>query len=75
MIVFNCYRCDVTDQNQIKTYLNDIEWPSMWYLNRGEKGQDMNVEEAWALGMTGKGKKMLLKIEPRYMCGWSGLFL
>ena len=45
------------DRNQLKTYLNDIAWPSMWYLNRGEKGQDMNVEEAWALGITGKGKK------------------
>ena len=30
----------------------------MWYLNRGEKGYDMNVEEAWALGITGKGKKI-----------------
>ena len=32
----------------------------MWYLNRGEKGYDMNVEEAWALGITGKGKKNVL---------------
>ena len=29
----------------------------MWYLNRGEKGYDMNVEEAWSLGITGKGKR------------------
>ena len=27
----------------------------MWYLNRGGRGLDMNVEDAWAQGITGKG--------------------
>ena len=27
----------------------------MWYLNKGEKGLDMNVEDAWEQGYTGKG--------------------
>jgi subtilisin family serine protease len=29
-------------------------WPQMWYLNRGNH-LDMNVQEAWLLGATGKG--------------------
>ena len=33
---------------------NDKEWPRQWYLNRGG-GLDMNVEEAWDLGYSGKG--------------------
>ncbi|XP_020281000.1 furin-like protease 1 isoform X4 [Pseudomyrmex gracilis] len=34
--------------------LNDDRWPQMWYLNRG-KGLDMNVQGAWAEGITGNG--------------------
>nr|CAH0111545.1 unnamed protein product [Daphnia galeata] len=34
--------------------LNDPRWTQMWYLNRG-MGLDMNVREAWAEGVTGKG--------------------
>ncbi|KAG7210501.1 hypothetical protein KM043_012022 [Ampulex compressa] len=34
--------------------LNDERWPQMWYLNRG-KGLDMNVQAAWAEGITGSG--------------------
>jgi len=34
--------------------LNDERWPLMWYLNRGN-GIDMNVQEAWQSGITGKG--------------------
>ncbi|KZS04479.1 Amontillado [Daphnia magna] len=34
--------------------LNDPRWTQMWYLNRG-MGLDMNVQEAWAEGVTGKG--------------------
>merc|ERR1712025_1224123 len=37
-----------------KMYWNDPEWSNTWYLNRGDK-LDMNVQEAWALGVTGKG--------------------
>ena len=32
----------------------DKEWPRQWYLNRGG-GLDMNVEEAWDMGYSGKG--------------------
>ncbi|XP_023337148.1 furin-like protease kpc-1 isoform X3 [Eurytemora carolleeae] len=34
--------------------LNDERWGLMWYLNRGN-GIDMNVQEAWESGITGKG--------------------
>ncbi|XP_043598904.1 furin-like protease 1 isoform X8 [Bombus pyrosoma] len=40
--------------SNLKTVLNDEMWPQMWYLNRG-KGLDMNVQEAWAEGITGRG--------------------
>ncbi|CAK9811856.1 Furin-like protease 1, isoform 1-CRR [Anthophora quadrimaculata] len=40
--------------SNMKTILNDDMWPQMWYLNRG-KGLDMNVQEAWAEGITGHG--------------------
>jgi len=33
---------------------SDKEWPRQWYLNRGG-GLDMNVEEAWDRGYSGKG--------------------
>ncbi|XP_066585084.1 furin-like protease kpc-1 isoform X2 [Prorops nasuta] len=33
--------------------LNDERWIQMWYLNRGN-GLDMNVQGAWAEGITGK---------------------
>ncbi|XP_023327170.1 furin-like protease kpc-1 isoform X3 [Eurytemora carolleeae] len=33
---------------------SDKEWPSQWYLNRGGE-LDMNVEEAWDLGYSGRG--------------------
>lgn len=32
----------------------DKEWPRQWYLNRGGD-LDMNVEEAWDMGYSGKG--------------------
>ena len=34
--------------------MNDPYWDRMWYLNRGFN-LDMNVEQAWAEGVTGKG--------------------
>nr|CAG4646109.1 EOG090X02T5 [Macrothrix elegans] len=34
--------------------LNDPNWSLMWYLNRG-RGLDMNVQDAWLEGITGKG--------------------
>jgi len=37
-----------------KKHLNDPRWPLMWYLNRGDK-LDMNVQDAWEMGITGKG--------------------
>ncbi|XP_066953849.1 furin-like protease 1 [Macrobrachium rosenbergii] len=36
------------------TWMNDAKWPQMWYLNRGGD-LDMNVQPAWAEGVTGKG--------------------
>ncbi|XP_067140914.1 furin-like protease 1, isoforms 1/1-X/2 [Centruroides vittatus] len=33
--------------------LSDPDWSEMWYLNRGP-GLDMNVQEVWAQGVTGK---------------------
>ncbi|KFM77939.1 Furin-like protease 1, isoforms 1/1-X/2, partial [Stegodyphus mimosarum] len=42
------------DLKNTNTDLNDPKWPEMWYLNRGW-GLDMNVEAAWAEGVTGKG--------------------
>jgi len=33
---------------------NDKEWPRQWYLNRGGE-LDMNVQEAWNMGYSGKG--------------------
>ncbi|KAK0168883.1 hypothetical protein PV327_002645 [Microctonus hyperodae] len=38
----------------VKTLLNDDKWMQMWYLNRGH-GLDMNVQGAWADGITGRG--------------------
>ena len=37
-----------------KMHMNDPRWPLMWYLNRGDM-LDMNVQEAWEMGITGKG--------------------
>merc|ERR1719187_278824 len=37
-----------------KMNLNDPEWGNTWYLNRGEM-LDMNVQQAWEMGVTGKG--------------------
>jgi len=34
--------------------IQDPRYPLMWYLNRGGK-LDMNVQEAWSMGITGKG--------------------
>ena len=42
-----------------KTYLTDKMWPKMWFINRGGD-LDMNVEDAWAQGYTGKGVKVRL---------------
>ncbi|XP_043483966.1 furin-like protease 1 isoform X2 [Leptopilina heterotoma] len=41
-------------QRKTPTILNDERWSLMWYLNRGN-GLDMNVQEAWAEGITGRG--------------------
>ena len=35
-------------------YFLFFRWPQMWYLNRGNR-LDMNVQEAWNSGATGKG--------------------
>lgn len=40
--------------NSSHANLNDPRWPQMWYLNRGQ-GLDMNVQNAWAKGITGQG--------------------
>ena len=44
---------------ELKTKWNDPLWPQMWFLNRGDdelgNGLDMNVEEAWKTGVSGKG--------------------
>ncbi|XP_051170796.1 furin-like protease 1 [Leptopilina boulardi] len=45
---------DFITTNQKQTILNDERWSLMWYLNRG-KGLDMNVQDAWAEGITGRG--------------------
>ena len=37
-------------RSSLKTFWDDEAWPEMWYLNRGGKGMDMNVEDAWAQG-------------------------
>ena len=37
-----------------KMHMKDPRWPLMWYLNRGDM-LDMNVQEAWEMGITGKG--------------------
>jgi len=44
---------EVADMNTMERW-TDQEWPRQWYLNRGGK-LDMNVEEAWDLGYSGKG--------------------
>ena len=41
------------EENIVKRF-SDKEWPRQWYLNRGGD-LDMNVEEAWDLGYSGKG--------------------
>ncbi|XP_048513819.1 furin-like protease 1 isoform X2 [Athalia rosae] len=38
----------------VQAILNDERWSHMWYLNRGH-GLDMNVQGAWAEGITGAG--------------------
>lgn len=38
----------------IDIILNDERWSQMWYLKRGN-GLDMNVQGAWAEGITGSG--------------------
>ncbi|XP_035208871.1 furin-like, partial [Stegodyphus dumicola] len=48
------FKEDPESEKGIKIALNDPRWPQMWYLNRGE-GLDMNVQDAWAQGVTGKG--------------------
>ncbi|XP_053997118.1 furin-like protease 1, isoforms 1/1-X/2 [Hylaeus anthracinus] len=40
--------------SSLQTILDDERWPQMWYLNRGN-GLDMNVQDAWADGITGRG--------------------
>lgn len=40
--------------NQSLVKFDDPQWPKMWYLNRGN-GNDMNVEQAWKAGYTGRG--------------------
>ena len=43
--------------NELLTHFNDKAWPYMWFLNKGgkeSKGFDMNVDKAWAQGVSGK---------------------
>ena len=42
------------EEDNIVKRFSDKEWPRQWYLNRGGD-LDMNVEEAWDLGYSGKG--------------------
>ena len=46
-----------------RTKWNDKLWSKMWFLNRGTaegKEMDMNVEDAWAQGYSGKGVKITI---------------
>ncbi len=47
--------------------LNDPYWEKMWYLNRGED-LDMNVEEAWEEGVTGKGVAVTILDDGKLNC-------
>jgi len=47
-------RAPLSSTNTDEMYLNDPEWGNTWYLNRGDM-LDMNVQEAWDMGITGKG--------------------
>lgn len=47
-------RAGFSSARSVTYNLNDPRWAQMWYLNRG-MGLDMNVQEAWAEGVTGKG--------------------
>ena len=38
----------------------------MWYLNRGGKGMDMNVEDAWAQG-TFLSLTLYSRVRPRFL--------
>ncbi len=40
----------------------------MWYLNRGDR-LDMNVQEAWMEGATGKGISVTILVRFRRMLG------
>ncbi|XP_077988454.1 furin-like protease kpc-1 [Glandiceps talaboti] len=40
-------------KRDVNTNFNDPKWP-MWYLKR-DNGQDMNIEEAWKKGYSGRG--------------------
>ena len=43
--------------SQLMNHFNDKAWPYMWFLNRGGRGShglDMNVDEAWAQGVSGQ---------------------
>ena len=47
----------VKKSNELMTHFNDKAWPYMWFLNRGglgSHGLDMNVDEAWAEGLSGR---------------------
>jgi len=44
---------DMVPKNTMERF-TDKEWPRQWYLNRGGN-LDMNVEEAWDMGYSGKG--------------------
>jgi hypothetical protein len=50
--------------SQLMNHFNDKAWPYMWFLNRGGRGShglDMNVDEAWAQGVSGQSLRKLLK--------------
>ena len=53
-IVQDTKREDEAISKDSEERFSDKEWPRQWYLNRGG-GLDMNVEEAWDLGYSGKG--------------------
>jgi len=55
----------VEKSNELMTHFNDKAWPYMWFLNRGGRGShglDMNVDEAWAEGLSGKGISIMTSL-------------
>ncbi len=54
-------------RSDFKTKLDDDSWPKMWFLNRGgAPGMDMNVEDAWAQGYSGRGVSVTILVNYFY---------